>query len=55
MTLFTLPLASEAVPWGVIVGANLAAGLAMAAYLVRRHPGLARAVEERGDPGRPGG
>lgn len=54
VTLFTLPLASEAVPWGTIVGANLAAGVGMAAYLGRRHPGLLSTVEERGDFERPG-
>ena len=54
VTLFTLPMAAEAVPWWSIVSANLAAGLGMAAYLGRRHPGLLEAVEEKGDPGRPG-
>ena len=53
VTLFTIPLAAEAVPWGTIVAANLTAGIGMAAYLGRRHPGLLEAVEREGDPGRP--
>lgn len=54
VTLFTLPMASAAVPWGTIVAANFFAGLGMATYLGRRHPGFTEAVETGGDPEHPG-
>lgn len=54
VVLFTLPVAEAAVPWGTIVAANLFAGIGMAAYLGRRHPGFTRAVEAAGDPEHPG-
>lgn len=50
VTLFTLPVAPEAVPWGTIVAANLLAGLGMGGYLGRRHPRLREEVEAGGDP-----
>lgn len=54
LTLFTLPMARAAVPWGTIVAANLFAGIGMGAYLARRHPGFTQAVETAGDPEHPG-
>lgn len=55
VTLFTLPVAARAVPWGSIVAANLLAALGMGTYLARRHPRFRARVEARGDPERPEG
>lgn len=37
---------SAGLPWWSLIGANLAATIAMGAYLVARHPGLPRTVGE---------
>lgn len=55
MTLFTLPLPAGEVSLGTIVAANLAAGVAMGAYLVRAHPGIGQTLAAGEDPEVPQG
>lgn len=50
VTLFTIPAAAGATPWGTIVAANLLAGGAVGLYLARYHPRLGRRLAAEGDP-----
>ena len=50
MTLFTLPLSAGEISLGTVVAANLGAGLAMGAYLVRAHPGIGATLSAGADP-----
>lgn len=49
--LYAAPVA-DAMPWGSVLGANAAAGLAMGGYLTRAHPRVWRQARGERDPGR---